>query len=489
MTFIGVLQDRAKRSEVLYQSHTQTTGGQAGSNKKEKNSPTPNEKEKDKNTNSNKGNTSGSGGTNGGGPTGGNSGGTVGNGTNTGGPRFDGTNKGGTNKQNLNNRNSSGSRLDSNRSERIHTGNNAPVGTSGPQQSQVGDAKQGHAGEIDPTAYDYSGDEVIAGNAWELAPAFRQHPRPSSDQSRDEYLSGEVISPDVSWTDDHGAIHSGFSSDFDNAAKSPREHQRTPEPRGKPKIQKHRPEPADPRPERAPSLTGADNRIERDVNPGTPRFERNLNTPRSERVGTPRTWRNKGTGPRTQGITNRPERSVDSLRQVWRWAKREFGPPLMAIAEIVRYKEIRKRIEDYSPYIRNAATSHEDVLMIMAISFEEQIHEFPPRVESWLEDRGAGASVGPTQIDVQLWAKEYGTTRAALLNPKTHFLVTRKHLEHVRAKARAAGLEATPEIIGSIWNYDDATTVTDYGRRVGRFYEMFANELSKQRRLGGPSLH
>lgn len=152
----------------------------------------------------------------------------------------------------------------------------------------------------------------------------------------------------------------------------------------------------------------------------------------------------------------------------------------MASVEALRGPVIESRVRtEYLSSIQSAPTNPRRQKILAAISFEEQVHENPPHIESWLEKHGYGDTVGPTQISVSTWSKHYGATREDLMDTSKHFEVANRHLEAVEKVAASRGMNADSiEVIGTLWNNHHATEVSDYGRRVEKFYNRFDSILS-----------
>ncbi|MDJ1008631.1 MAG: hypothetical protein QNJ13_12495 [Paracoccaceae bacterium] len=149
----------------------------------------------------------------------------------------------------------------------------------------------------------------------------------------------------------------------------------------------------------------------------------------------------------------------------------------MQLAEALFRNSVRNRIlTDYDTHIRWSAKDEFQITIMRAIVFEEQVHEKPPFIEFALEEIGCGDSVGPAQIKVSKWAEHFNTSREDLLNPEKHFKVMRQLLDEIETLAFENGMERTPENIGTLWNNMRARSPSDYGKRVGRYYEEFAKE-------------
>lgn len=169
------------------------------------------------------------------------------------------------------------------------------------------------------------------------------------------------------------------------------------------------------------------------------------------------------------------EQAIQRAQKIVESAEADVRAFARAAVESLRGEEVTERIEsEYDPSIESVTEEPEEQDLMKAIVFEETIHETPPFLESALEDLGFGDTVGPSQISVSKWSKEYDVSRKDVLTPE-------KHLDDLRQVAGSRGMDdASPAVIGTLWNNYDATEISDYGKRVERYYNQFRSKRISQ---------
>ena len=113
--------------------------------------------------------------------------------------------------------------------------------------------------------------------------------------------------------------------------------------------------------------------------------------------------------------------AVEVVAEMTAELERSINDLALAFGELIKADQVNRQIQSYSTFIDRAERSAFRRTLMRAVIFEEQVHEFPPFIESTLESWGVGDSVGPSQIRVSLWAQKYNTDRKRLLRSRAAY--------------------------------------------------------------------
>ena len=144
---------------------------------------------------------------------------------------------------------------------------------------------------------------------------------------------------------------------------------------------------------------------------------------------------------------------------------------IMKYGELHYKKGVENFFSSWRSYIISAANrNHIDPILMFAIFKEELSHMLPGEypAEVFL---GLGDTVGPGQINVNVWSKKLNANRDALTDISINIDSVADILSEEQRMLRSKGLKTSPEMLGSRYNNHNATAVTDYGLRVGAFYK------------------
>jgi hypothetical protein len=169
------------------------------------------------------------------------------------------------------------------------------------------------------------------------------------------------------------------------------------------------------------------------------------------------------------------------MKKLIRITKKLIDKHSMIFCEKINFHKVLNQINYYSKYINDTTEDTYKRNLMKAITFEEQIHQYP--FQTIIEDNipfklanylDIADSVGPGQIRVSLWAKKYETNRQELINPKTHFVVMNSHIDFIILNLEDQKLPITPEWIGTLWLNMNADKINRYGQRVLKFYNYYS---------------
>jgi RHS repeat-associated protein len=177
-------------------------------------------------------------------------------------------------------------------------------------------------------------------------------------------------------------------------------------------------------------------------------------------------------------VANAPTRLIDP------WGLQAGYRGIRGLMMRLGEKRSRKAIEDFfdnwGQHVCNAANnSNIDPVMLFAILKEEMSHMLPG--ESFAETfLGIGETVGPGQINVDVWSQQLGADRDALTDIYTNIDAAADILGIEQQRLSQSGVAATPEMWGSRYNRSSASAVTDYGLRIGNFYNELRDYVKKK---------
>lgn len=154
---------------------------------------------------------------------------------------------------------------------------------------------------------------------------------------------------------------------------------------------------------------------------------------------------------------------------------------IMKYGELHYKKGVESFFNNWRSYIISVANrNHIDPILMFAIFKEELSHMLPGEypAEVFL---GLGDTVGPGQININVWSKKLNANRDALTDISINIDSVADILSEEQIILKSKGLTTSPEMLGSRYNNRNSTTITDYGLRVGAFYKELKLHHKKQK--------
>jgi hypothetical protein len=151
---------------------------------------------------------------------------------------------------------------------------------------------------------------------------------------------------------------------------------------------------------------------------------------------------------------------------------------LMKIGEANWEKGVNNFLTTWENEINSSAKSYNiDKNLLKAIFKEEISHSLPLEfiAENYFD---MGATIGPGQINIDVWENDLQTSREALKDIQINISLAAEILQIETNRLKSENIPATPQMIGTRYNSSNATSVSDYGLRINNFYNEFFTQNS-----------